>query len=224
MSSLSLVGLAPVSSRTRVQGAVCSVAVYTPSPSRKVRERREGALGAPRPDAVPWIPQTQRPSSHLHLRVAGHRRGAVGVADVKAWRHQPHRRASSWAVTPLLRHTWGQAEPVGGRVGCGVHSGITLGVPWVHRTDSHYQRVHSLGATLMGQYRDRRAGGRPQGPSLSLWTWRWEPERRGRCWSVWAGGAPGSRLWLSRWRRKRNQENRFPRPWQSQPLMPRPLD
>lgn len=143
---------------------------------------------------MPWIPQTQRPSSHLHLRVAGHRRGAVGVADVKAWRHQPHRRASSWAVTPLPRHTWGQAEPAGGRVGCGVHSGITLGVPWVHRTDSHYQRVHSLGATLMGQYRDRRAGGRQQGPSLSLWTWRREPERRGRCWSVWAGGAPGSRL------------------------------
>lgn len=53
-------------------------------------------------------------------------------------------------------------------MGCDVHSGITLGVPWVHRTDSHYQRVDSLGTTLVGQYRDRRAEGRPQGPSLSL--------------------------------------------------------
>ena len=100
--------------------------------------------------------------------VPGHHRGAVDVADVKAWRDQPHRRASSWAVTPLPRHTRVQAEPARGRVGCGVHSGITLGVPWVHRTDSHYQRVHSLGATLVGQYRHRRAEGRPQGPSLSL--------------------------------------------------------
>lgn len=112
-------------------------------------------------------------------------------------------------------HIKRQAKLAWRAVGCGDHSGRALGrTPQGQSlSQSAFSRGHSPGAMWRSQSwwvgREGRA---------SLGRWRWELENRGRCRTVWAGQAPGSRPQPSRWGRKEKPREPVLRPWQSGPL------